>query len=1083
MVEQRSSKPHVWVRFLLPLLMKVIYKALTASTFSYLPKKRFSTLKSGTIDKKERKRKNNFTKKQNTINKKHKFKLVKSNEKVLKFKTIPSGQLIRRVINPYLHVSLRIKHRKVTKRQRRLVSYARRLKYRFNLLTSIEKRRRNSRRKIKIIRRRSRRFIRRRIPAFKLFRLERRYDYISKLKRVGRIFKLKKIKTINYRNSSPQKLNIKQTSPSRTNIKHYRTFKYSKRPFKQRIRRHRLYKAKFLLLNQGAGFNNSLKHHYSEVRYRKEGLNVGTKPLIYSPLASHRRGRKLYTTYQHMRHKIYTNSSGSNKFRNTITRLKHSRSTRRMARNINASNFAMSSSNENAYGLDISSSSIQPATFLLENIFSFIQYKHSSQKSWTCYVNSSWLRYLNHISYSTQKSFKSLLDRPDNNLNSTYHLSNPSYQLLWNQLINFQNLIFFKQTLAMDDKNLYIKKQLPVGSETTDSVKVSRTSNYFNLNSNYRKNDFFPSTFQHWLNTLPTTSTKSPILKRAVMLVVRVPGYRLSHLASVNSDNRRRNYMRSIHLAATFNNKTSPLSDQQFIGHSSRTLVTFKKPSIVSVMLSSRQLRSNGKSNFKTKNVIRKKFINRKNKLIQFMPRIIKTLTNLHLSWGVSKGIKVSYRPRNLKVQLVKRIPVYNFIRQITTRSQKRRSRDKRRKLVKRRRSEKYGEFYIGLRWMSKLSKSLPIKYVKANQPVKGSLIQLFKNKRLDRNIKPRHIKKFKLKKYIKKCISKVNYTFTRFKRLSKKRKKVINLSMNDVPDAHNTGGLLRDARPYTRTFHSLKSLVNIKQKFDISHYISSAKLTTNPYHLLLLFNNPILFKTTSIAYRPSEFTSILTKYFVSASNLPLHYTNNNILPHTSFKKYLNRLSKSTSANQMFRECVIPWYYHTLIRFIEHCSGKQALFQFYPFVNQHMDQEFMIRYRRWIPRLNFYERRLGHRFFLEESLHIMHLSFKLRDPKIIASWLKAMILRISFWKTRSIFRFLKYLFHNYYRHVFDELDIKGLKIKLKGKISAAGNSRKRTILYRIGKTSHSTVSLRVVKNSTTINTFTGVMGFQVFLFY
>ena len=94
-----------------------------------------------------------------------------------------------------------------------------------------------------------------------------------------------------------------------------------------------------------------------------------------------------------------------------------------------------------------------------------------------------------------------------------------------------------------------------------------------------------------------------------------------------------------------------------------------------------------------------------------------------------------------------------------------------------------------------------------------------------------------------------------------------------------------------------------------------------------------------------------------------------------------------------------------------------------------------------------------------------------------------MILRISFWKTRSIFRFLKYLFHNYYRHVFDELDIKGLKIKLKGKISAAGNSRKRTILYRIGKTSHSTVSLRVVKNSTTINTFTGVMGFQVFLFY
>jgi ribosomal protein S3 len=157
--------------------------------------------------------------------------------------------------------------------------------------------------------------------------------------------------------------------------------------------------------------------------------------------------------------------------------------------------------------------------------------------------------------------------------------------------------------------------------------------------------------------------------------------------------------------------------------------------------------------------------------------------------------------------------------------------------------------------------------------------------------------------------------------------------------------------------------------------------------------------------------------------------------------------------------------------------------QFYPFVNQHISKEYMIRYKRWLPRMGFYERRLGHRFFLEESLHIIHISFILRDPKIIASWLRAMILRISFWKTRSIFRFLKYLFHNYFIHVFDDIKIKGLKIRLKGKISAAGNSRKRTILYRIGKTSHSEVNLRVVKDFSLVNTFTGVMGFQVYLFY
>jgi ribosomal protein S3 len=68
---------------------------------------------------------------------------------------------------------------------------------------------------------------------------------------------------------------------------------------------------------------------------------------------------------------------------------------------------------------------------------------------------------------------------------------------------------------------------------------------------------------------------------------------------------------------------------------------------------------------------------------------------------------------------------------------------------------------------------------------------------------------------------------------------------------------------------------------------------------------------------------------------------------------------------------------------------------------------------------------------------------------------------------------------SHYLHVFDDLKIKGLKIKLKGKISVAGNSRKRTILYRVGKTSHSEIQLRVDHTKETINTFTGVMGFQV----
>jgi len=179
------------------------------------------------------------------------------------------------------------------------------------------------------------------------------------------------------------------------------------------------------------------------------------------------------------------------------------------------------------------------------------------------------------------------------------------------------------------------------------------------------------------------------------------------------------------------------------------------------------------------------------------------------------------------------------------------------------------------------------------------------------------------------------------------------------------------------------------------------------------------------------------------------------------------------------REDFIPHYYHTLIRFIENVTGKKPILQFYPFLNQNIPIDDVVRYKQWMPRMRSFERRLGHKFFFEEALHIMHLALTLKDSVIFSSWLKMLMLRINFYKTRSIFRFLRYLFLFYFGPIFNELGAKGLKIKLKGKISVAGNSRKRTILFRSGKTSYSQTNLRVSHHKQTVNTFTGVQGFQV----
>lgn len=378
----------------------------------------------------------------------------------------------------------------------------------------------------------------------------------------------------------------------------------------------------------------------------------------------------------------------------------------------------------------------------------------------------------------------------------------------------------------------------------------------------------------------------------------------------------------------------------------------------------------------------------------------------------------------------------------------------------------------------------------------KNTKQKTFKRQKFTRKLMPSFLRKARLMmrdsrrrlkrsyRFVKWKTKKFTLFFSRFSRTNKTRKNLLKVvtKNNYVSSKYMKYGYLNKSSERPNTEISLISNhINIQNSQLKSNYLQSALTQqldlSHSQVLWLVLLNPILLKS----YVFNNSSHKLWAPYLDDGDKHARYSN--LVPNKAFRKSLSKKVLNSLANRKFREDLIPLYQNTVIRFIEFCTGKKALFQFYPFVNQHISKDYIVRYKRWLPRMGFYERRLGHRFFLEESLHIIHISFVLRDPKILASWLRAMILRISFWKTRSIFRFLKYLFHNYFTHVFDDVKIKGLKIRLKGKISAAGNSRKRTILYRIGKTSHSEVDLRVVKNFSLVNTFTGVMGFQVYLFY
>ena len=110
---------------------------------------------------------------------------------------------------------------------------------------------------------------------------------------------------------------------------------------------------------------------------------------------------------------------------------------------------------------------------------------------------------------------------------------------------------------------------------------------------------------------------------------------------------------------------------------------------------------------------------------------------------------------------------------------------------------------------------------------------------------------------------------------------------------------------------------------------------------------------------------------------------------------------------------------------------------------------------------------------------LVAVALRLKDPTFLANWIRSMLYRMSFWKYRLLFRYLKFLFQNLFRVVFDDFEFRGLKLQLKGKISVAGNARTRTLFYRVGDTSHSKANNKVAYDLSYVNTFTGILGFKL----
>ena len=220
--------------------------------------------------------------------------------------------------------------------------------------------------------------------------------------------------------------------------------------------------------------------------------------------------------------------------------------------------------------------------------------------------------------------------------------------------------------------------------------------------------------------------------------------------------------------------------------------------------------------------------------------------------------------------------------------------------------------------------------------------------------------------------------------------------------------------------------------------------------------------------------------YFESRTQL---ITRTNLLPSDVLSYRIRTKFTSLFLKNPFHVNVTMWYHTMLVRFIENCSGLKVGLAFNPFLENTLTYTDIARCSSWADRVFDFRRLLGPKIFIKESLKIFHLAFRLKDPTFLSAWIREMLKRTSFWKYRVLFRYVKYLVRHLFFTVFDDLQFKGFKLKLKGKISVGGNSRARTLMYRVGETSQSTFKNKITHDLNFVYTFTGVMGFQLWFYF
>lgn len=313
-----------------------------------------------------------------------------------------------------------------------------------------------------------------------------------------------------------------------------------------------------------------------------------------------------------------------------------------------------------------------------------------------------------------------------------------------------------------------------------------------------------------------------------------------------------------------------------------------------------------------------------------------------------------------------------------------------------------------------------------------------------------------------------------------------------------NTISKLKNAHTYLELKKSKASFFNSFSNFNIlkNNNIAGFNYFNLFYNfnrfeaLCLFFFKPLFFKYIYLLNNNFKLTPLSSfnnlnlffnnNFFYSKNT---NFFNNNLIPDYSFSYILKKKMLKVFNYSKFPTITSIWHYNSLTRFLEFISGKKVYIKFNTFLNNFLDFSEKAQCLLWAQKVKYFRKVLGPRLFLNESLQIIYLSLKLKDPFILSNWIVSTMQKISFWKYKTFLRYIKYVLRYFFWVIFRQLNIKGVKFQLKGKISVAGNARTRTVFHNVGFTSHTTFNNKILYKLNLVRTFTGVLGLKLWIVF